>query len=246
METELTKTYQLRTTDFDRYGRMKPSAVLDVCQDLAGLQAEGMGIGAADMEARGVFWAVIRMKYEVLAHPQMHDDVVARTWPHDPSRFSFLRDYTLKSTSGDLLVKATSEWVMMDARTRKFASVKDNYDGPMDFSPDRAFEKKPRRVRDFAIDGLAPYRVVPAYSDVDVNGHVNNTRYATYVMNALDPGEQGEIRTFQIDYRLEVQEGEPLDIYYVRDGATITAKGVAAEGDHAGATMFLCKIEAAL
>ena len=41
----LEKDYRLRTGDFDRYRRLHPTAVLDLFQDIGGLQAEMMGIG---------------------------------------------------------------------------------------------------------------------------------------------------------------------------------------------------------
>ena len=57
---DLKVTVPLRVTDFDRYGRLKPSAVLALFQEAATVQANVMDIGHDAMERRGVFWAVIR------------------------------------------------------------------------------------------------------------------------------------------------------------------------------------------
>ena len=62
---DLKVTVPLRVTDFDRYGRLKPSAVLALFQEAATVQANVMDIGHDAMERRGVFWAVIRTYYDV-------------------------------------------------------------------------------------------------------------------------------------------------------------------------------------
>ena len=231
--------YRLRWMDFDQYGRIQPVTVLDIFQDLATIQAEDMGIGRDDMLAKGVFWVIVRSKFEIVKAPSHYQVVTARTWPHTLTRFSFLRDFTLRDEAGDLLVKATSEWVLMDVEARKFASVKDYYEGSYDFYEERSFERKPRKIADFE-EGNRPVReVVPSYSDIDVNGHVNNARYASYVIDALNPDERGAMRTFQIDYRHEVLPGVPLQVHTLVEEGRVLSKGVNADGQ----TAFACAIE---
>ena len=55
MALGMDRDYRLRWMDFDQYGRLQPFALLDMCQDVATLQAEEMGIGHDEMLARGVF-----------------------------------------------------------------------------------------------------------------------------------------------------------------------------------------------
>ena len=146
--------YRLRWMDFDQYGRMQPAAILDIFQDVATQQAEDMGIGRDDMLAKGVFWAVVRSKYEVVRPPRHYQVLTARTWPHTPTRFSFMRDFSLSDEAGELLVKASTEWVLMDVATRKFVSVQDYYDGSTDFDEARAFDRKPRKIATFDEDDV--------------------------------------------------------------------------------------------
>ena len=231
--------YRLRWMDFDRYGRMQPSAILDMFQDVATVHAEELGIGRDDLLARGVFWVVVRSKFEIVEAPEHYHVVTARTWPHTLTRFSFMRDFSMLDEGGRLLVKATTEWVLMDVESRKFVSVKDYCDVPDDYDEERSFERKPRKIPDFAEGNRPVHVVVPGYSDIDVNGHVNNARYADYVIDALNPGEGACIRTFQIDYRHEVLPGVPLHVHTLVEDARVLAKGVNEQGQ----TSFACLIE---
>lgn len=233
------KEYQLRLGDFDRYNRLQPAAILDIFQDMATVQANASGMGRDDMMAKGAFWIVARTKYRMVAEPSLYSSVIASTWPHTPSRFSFLRDYSIADKEGNLLVEGSSEWLMLDAETHKFVSVLDYYDGPTDFLEDRAFPQKPRKITQLPGSDAPSIVVVPAYTDVDINGHVNNARYANYALAAISPGEHDAIGTFQIDYRQEVLEGQPLTVCCETIDECPTVVGTNAQG----AVSFACRVE---
>ena len=230
MTLSMERDYQLRWMDFDRHGRLQPAAALDIFQDVATMHANGMGIGRDDMVPRGVFWAVVRTKLEMAKQPAHFQTVTVRTWPHTPTRFSFLRDFTMRDQAGDLIAKATTEWVLMDIEARKFVSVKDYYDGLDDFDEARAFERKPRKIPDFEEGNRPVVEVVPRFSDIDVNGHVNNARYANYLMDALDPDSASAVKTLQLDYRHEALPGAPLAVHALAEDGRVLMKGVNVEG----------------
>lgn len=240
MTIEYEQTYQLRTGDFDTYAHLQPASVLDIFQDAAGANADrtpGMTMEDA-VEGTKLLWVITRLKYEVVATPALHEQVKVRTWPLAPTRMGFQREYTIKRLDGELLVKGTSEWVLMDAVTRSFVSARDVYNGPDDFSTERNFEKKVRKLRDFepADKGC---RITPTFTDIDVNGHVNNTKYASYVLDALNPGKDEVIRTFQIDYRHELRCGQSVDIHLAREDGAVTALGISDDGER----RFMARIE---
>lgn len=236
---ELALDYRLRWMDFDRFGNLRPTVILDLLQDMATIQANAMGIGRDDMLERGVFWALTRVRFEVASMPQRLESVTVRTWPHSPSRFSFQRDYQILDAQGKVLVSATSEWVLMDLAERKLSRVSDVYSANLPFVQERAIARKPRKIRWPEDQGRLAATVVPRFSDIDVNGHVNNSCYPGYVMDALDPKDGRAIRALQVDFRHEVLQGEALALSLAEaDGATL-AQGVKPNGDVA----FNCSIE---
>lgn len=236
---DLKVTVPLRVTDFDRYGRIKPSAVLELFQEAATAQANVMDIGRDAMERRGVFWAVIRTYYEVTRQPELYSTVQIRTWPHSPSRFSFQRDYIISSLDDEELVRGTSEWVLMSPETRQFVSLADVYEPPENLLDERCFERKPRKIRDFETGDAMPYVIIPPYTSADINGHVNNSVYADYPFDAINPGKEHNVKNFQIDFRHEVRTGQPLSIYTKRDDDMIITKGV----DESGETVFAARTQ---
>ncbi len=232
------REYILRASDFDKYDKIKPSAVLDLFQDAAGQHAEEIGVGFADLIKHGYMWVLVRTKFEIINAPTRYQKVVINTWPLPPNRINYKREYSIKDQGGNLLIKGSSEWVVIDSVKRRFLSVPDLYPFKDGFHEEVMFEDKLQKIRDFEID-CDCHTVNAGFSDLDVNGHVNNTKYANYAIDAINPSADDTIRCFQIDYRKEVMQGTQLNVYYLREDGLITVKGLNNDGD----IMFACKID---
>ena len=232
------KEYSLRAGDFDKYDRIKPSSVLDLFQDAAGQHAVEIGVGFDDMIANEYLWVLTRIKFEIITAPLRYQTVKIKTWPLAPHRLNYRREYCIEDIDGNKLIVGSSEWVVIHSKERKLLSVPDLYkiDGP--YRDEVMFDGKLQKVRDFEVDDKA-YVVNAGFSELDINDHVNNTKYANYVLDAINPKESDVLRTFQIDYRKEVLQGVQLNIYHSTEDNVISAKGQNDDGD----IMFACKIE---
>ena len=234
-ESIFKKQYSLRTSDFDKFSQIKPSAVLDLFQNVAGLHAESLGVGFNAMVEKGLLWVVLKVKYELLRMPNMYENVTVVTWPKEPKRLDFIRNYQILGENGELIIKGTSQWAVIDKETRKLTRATDVYKNIEGFCEDEVFDEKLIKVSDFA-ENEAVRTVQNNFCDFDTNSHVNNIRYADYIVNALNPQKPMDIKGFQIDFHKEITSGE-TDIF-VEDNGIILAKGMQNEN-----LMFSCKIE---
>ncbi len=231
------KVYNLRGSDFNRFLEIKPSAVLDLFQDIAGIHAVDSGSGFHAMLERGFLWVVMKVKYEIIKMPSMYQTVNVVTWPKEPHRLDFERDYLILNEQDEVLIKGTSQWALINSDTRKIARVTNVYDQIDEFCHDNAFEEKIVRIQDF--NEVTPAtRVTSGFSELDSNGHVNNTRYADYVINAINPKEPMNIKVFQLDFHKEIMCGNDTDIFVEEKENVIYAKGMQNEN-----IMFSCRME---
>ncbi len=232
------KEYYLRASDFDKFNHIKPSAVLDLFQDAAGQHANEIGVGFEEMIKRSYLWVLTKVKFKVMSQPRSYQKVVIKTWPLEPNRLNYRREYCIETQHGEKMIVGSSEWVIIHSEKRRFLSVPDLYPFTDGFHKEIMFDEKIGKVQDFYTE-TTPRIVNAGFSELDVNGHVNNTKYANYVLDAINPSEANELDTFQIDYRKEVLQGAKLNIYHTQEGNTVLAKGQNENGD----MMFACKLE---
>ena len=229
------KTYNLRSSDFDRFSEIKPSSVLDLFQSVAGMHAEKLSVGFNEMFEKGFLWVILKVKYEVIRKPKVYESVTVITWPKEPKRLDFQRNYKIVDEEDNVIIKGTSQWAVIDKDTRKLTRATDVYKNIEGFCKDDVFDEKLIKVSDFN-ENEAVYTVQSNFCDFDTNSHVNNIRYADYVLNAINPQKPMDIKGFQIDFHKEITSGE-TDIF-IEDNGIILAKGV-----QNGLLMFSAKIE---
>ncbi|MGI6462458.1 MAG: acyl-[acyl-carrier-protein] thioesterase [Candidatus Scatomorpha sp.] len=232
------KEYAMRPTDFDKFSHIKPSAVLELFQDAAGQHSEEIGVGFEAMLERSYLWVLTRIKFKVLYCSTSCQKVIIKTWPLVPNRFNYRREYCIENENGEKLIIGSSDWVVVHSEKRQLLSVPDLYSFSDGFHSKKMFEERIAKIQDFEAEGT-PYVVTAGFSDMDTNDHVNNTKYANYVLDAINPSKSDELEIFQIDYRKEVLQGTQLKIYHIKEENLITAKGQNQNGD----TMFICKLE---
>jgi len=235
MQNKYSTKIRLRTSDFDTYGKIKPSSVLDLFQEAAGAHANLLGSGFDDLVKRDLLWVVTKIKYEVLKNVPMHSEVVVTTWPKEPSRVTFEREYLIQDENGEILIKASSQWAIMHKQKRTIVLVNDIYNLD-EFCQDKNFDEKFTKVADFS-DAKLQKEICPAFCELDRNGHVNNIRYADYVLNTANLNGR-EIKAFQIDYHREIKLNMPITVFAKDSEKEILAKGISCENEK----MFSCRI----
>ncbi len=221
------KTYTLRVNDYDMYDRLRPSAILDIFQDVAGINADKLGCGYENLKRQGLIWVLLRTKFDVLDYPELYANVVAKTWPHKPGLADFDRDYQIFDTEGKLLVKGTSKWCVCNYISRKILLKKfDMYNCKDDeFVLDPTYPEGIKKVPAMSPEEYhETYVARSEFNDLDHNGHVNNTKYADYVTNALSLPKDDKITHFEIDYVHEMSRGKEFEMRLNNDGKVVKSE----------------------
>ncbi len=229
------ETFALRTSDFDCYGQIKPSSVLDLFQEVAGAHANELGIGFEALFKKNLLWVLVKVKFEIEKEIKEHQRVVVKTWPLPAGRVTLQREYLIEDLNGSLLVRGSSEWVTIDSIKRRIVTPSNVY--PLEeYCEEHMFQGKFVKVSDFTVENSA-CEIIPAFCDLDRNGHVNNIRYADYVLNALEM-QKHAIRNFQIDFHREIQKGNRVSLFLLQNEEVVLAKGIGESGEK----MFSCAI----
>ena len=232
------KEYELRAADFDCHDRMHPASILSLFQDVAGIHANELGIGFAALMERQTIWVLTKVRYALVGTPRRYERVRVRTWPLPPARINFRREYCIETMDGEVLVQGTSEWVVVHSEKRRVLPATDVYPSD-DYCTDTCFPGRLAKVPLFEAEGEGR-EVVPGFTQLDINGHINNTCYADFVMDALSPAADTAVTGLQIDYHRELMAGQRFTLHLHREGEVLLACG-SAEGER----MFSCRLQLA-
>lgn len=206
-----TTTFPVTTLHVDRFGRCKPSGLLRFAQDAAGEHCRLLGTDWDAMAKKNYFWAVIRQKMEIARLPKTGETVTVKTWPMPTTRVAYPRATEGFDDAGNLLFRVISIWVIMDMTSRAMVLPgKSGIDVPGAITGTEL--KAPGGLP--AVDGCCSTSRTVAFSDLDVNGHMNNARYLDWLCDLL-PSEfhrEHPMKEVTICYMSEALEAQALQL----------------------------------
>ncbi|WP_025640243.1 acyl-[acyl-carrier-protein] thioesterase [Schnuerera ultunensis] len=238
------KDYKVEINHVDFKGDLKLSSLFTYCQDIAGLHAENLGMGREVLYTQhGVIWVLVRVRVDIIKYPKWKDILTLETWPQEPSRMGFDRDFLIKDKKGNILAKAVSTWVVIDVESRKLVRTKSVYTGYPLVVEKRAIDCKLGNLKSSGELETAYERTV-RYSDIDVNEHLNNAKYLDFIMDSFSFEEHRRfnVKSVEISYSNEALLGETIKIY--EDRSRIDSNIIYMEGIREGKDLvFKSQIE---
>ena len=220
MELLYKDTFTVSDLQCDRYGRLKPSAILWFVQEIAGRHCLLLGTDWDTLAKKNMFWAVIRHRVQINRLPEKGEEVHIETWPMPTTRVAYPRNVVALDKEGNVLFRSMSLWVLMDLNTRAMilpgkSGVEvqgllcgDELPTPASLPPVQLSGCQSRQVR---------------FTDLDINGHMNNCRYLDWASDLLPSAfhQAHPVRDFTLGYLSEAREGDNLLVCHevAEDGA---------------------------
>ncbi len=191
----------------DRFGRLKSSSILYFVQEAAGRHWQH--IEGETNQHCGLYWVIIRHRVQVTRLPRKGETVRLETWPMPTTRVAYPRSVVAYDERGSELFRSISLWVLMDPETR--AMVLPDKSGVLVKGILRGNELPSPRSLAPASLGAQVERTV-RFTDLDVNGHMNNARYLDWLADLL-PGsfhQEHTIHDMTLGYMAEALEEDRL------------------------------------
>ena len=201
------ETINLRANDFSCDHAAKVSAILDLMQTVAQNHSRSLNMGEEELRKRDILWVLAKMRITVVGKFPYCGTVKAVTIPQPKTKTSYVRDYYVYDVNGGLLAKGSSVWCLVNAETRRLMPAIIEYVG--EYVGTKAYDDNFALIPSVEFDAPS-YSCYVQNSEVDVNGHLNNTRYADYILNSF-PGPV-PFSGFEISYAKEAVKGDRIDI----------------------------------
>ncbi len=223
-------TYRIGLSDVDFTKRLKLSTLLGYFQEAASMHADNLGIGVDAIEkSYGIAWILIRIRVDVMEYPVWNDEISIETWHLKTKKFEFQRDFLVRDSKGRIVIRAVSSWVILDLKTRELKKTElldINYPPGTE---ERAIDCRLGKLKAFGQPEFA-YKKVIGYSDIDINGHLNNSRYVDFAMDCftVEAHRRYFIKSMQVSYVNEALPGDSIVFY--RDISSLNSNLIYIEG----------------
>ena len=234
----LPKTYCEKTLllsrDCDLGCLWRPSAILTAMQETAGMHSHILGCGRETLVQKGVVWVLTRCEVQMEKEARMGSRLSIETFPMPLRRWFFPRYFVFRDEEGAQVGAAGTLWVLFDLEKRCMVApgdvagaIPDN----SDLTPPLGVPGPVPRLTGGTLESAR----TPVYSELDVNGHVNNARYADWLCDALglEIMREYRVKTMRLSYAAEIRPGQAMELRLTRDGLAYHLTGA-----HEGKTHF--------
>lgn len=220
-------TYRVETGDVDLFGHCRPSAVLRFLQEAAIQGGSALGVSRDEVARRyHAFWMLSRIRYE-LKRPLLGGEMITvKTWHRGGKGAVMYREFDLK-VGEESVGQALSIWVLADLDSHKLfrmagvAELEASSGGSLCRGDALHKLRMPEGLE------LAEERRLH-YSETDINGHINNVRYADFACDALGLEKLGQgrfVSSLHLCYLAECLPGETLELHTGIDGQNCYISG---------------------
>ena len=211
MEPLYSQNFEITDHFVDCFGRMTPASILMLIQEVAGRHCVALSVDYDTLARQGMFWAVTRHRVQVSRLPQLGENIRVETWPMPTTKVAYPRSVVAYDAAGNECFRAISLWVLMNLNTRSM--ILPGKSGISVVGSLRGLEL-PSPGSLALMDHTHTRQRQVCFTDLDRNGHMNNTRYLNWVSDLLPSAfhQEHEVKEFTICYHAEAREGQLLDL----------------------------------
>jgi len=204
---------KIHSYDIDFNSRLNVFSLFNYFQEIAWEHAGILRFGYDDLSENDQFWVLSRIRVEVERLPLWTEEVTLMTYPRGVDGPFALRDYELFDAKGNKIISGVSSWLIVNSKTHRPVR-------PTELDLTHAVSE--RCALNVNASKIADIKQTPVYvdefivkaSDIDVNLHVNNTRYVEWAYNTfpLDYHKDYLLKVVEVNFLAEGKEGNSLKI----------------------------------
>lgn len=193
------KSYQT-----NQYGKASIASLFNILIEAAWAHARIMDWGYESLKNNNLIWVLSRMYFQVKKYPEWQDEITLSTWSAGTDGMFAYREYILENQHGELLLRASSAWLILEMGTRKIFRLSD-FRTTFPKYVDSMACRNPKRIKpDIHSAKMNFYPVL--FSELDINKHFNSVKYVERVLD-----------DFGIDFLNEYEPAE-LEVNYLKEG----------------------------
>lgn len=176
---------------------------------------EELGIDTIKLVERGTLWVICWSQIDITRMPRAGESVILKSW-EGPIKYGLLtRRFRFLDESGEMLANIASTFTIIDKETRSQTDIPEDIMAlpVVKFDDDMPI---PKLSMDFPKELKSTSFHQVNDSEIDVNGHVNNSFYFEWAMDVLDEDfkKNHSLKSIWIEYSHEIRPGDKVKLCY--------------------------------
>lgn len=203
--------YDIKYYEIDYRGRVILTSIFNYLCDVCMTQSSDVGMGLQYLKEQGKAWVIYKWDIDIKKYPLYKEKIKVITEAYSFRKFYAYRKFKILNQAGEEIITASSVWFYIDVDKRKPTRVQEEmfkaYEIPLDKNDPLDIEKIQPLSK---VDSEKVFNV--RYSDIDTNLHVNNAKYAAWMVESvpLDIVLNYQLKNIKITYEKETKYGEVI------------------------------------
>lgn len=199
---------RVRYSETGENGCLTLPGIQDYYQDCCTFQSEEIGQGVTELVKRQRAWVLSSWQIIVNRYPKLGETIVASTVPYGFKGFLGMRNFTLKTETGELLSYANSIWTNIDTNTGLPARLTEEDTRGYVLNEKLEMDYAPRKIT-LPENMMQEEPFVIQKHHLDTQHHVNNCQYIRMAADYLPEGFA--IHQMRAEYKRQALLG---DVFY--------------------------------
>lgn len=222
MTLRLRENYKVQFDSVDFNGYLSINGVSSYMQIIAGNHASILGFNYyINQGVPDYYWILSRVKYVINEYPKWEDEIQIETYPGGYEKLFAVRMFDLYNKQGNKIGYIIGDYILMDAHKKRPARIKGNetlaflnfpYEGEL-------LAKLKAPTGDIRNEALHIEKRKAYYSELDLNGHMNNAHYVRWIadMFGVEQFESYEIAELEINYNVSITYGTEVEVFLLQE-----------------------------
>ncbi len=212
------KTYVVRSYEADCHGVLRLLSLMNILQDIATENADALGLGFVECQKLNLAWVGSNYLLHIERMPKINETFTVTSWPAEAKLWGAVRDFVVTDANGEIIIKASSQWVLIDYVRRRPVMLKKYFPDYVALN-ERALATDFAKMPEIIGEGeLHSYKV--RFDDIDVNQHVNNAVYPLWASESVhhDYRMTHIPQELEITFKKEALYGETVEVLTQHEG----------------------------
>lgn len=230
VESRYKETYKVNFDAIDFTGKLSIYGLSGFMQIIAANHASLLNFNFYKNTTNpGYYWIVSRVKYVLEEYPKWEENITIETYPAGYDKLYAVRKFDLYNEAGNKIGYIIGDYLLMDIERKRPVRIKGS-EGNLSIM-DFPYEGEKLLKLQMPDEVLRMENRKAYYSEMDLNGHMNNSHYVKWAMDMLPIEElkTHQVNSLEINYNAAIECGEEVKItlgrneqgYYVVYGNTI-------------------------